>query len=219
MHHNNLLKQNLNDENSEVLAILENIPDTLDPKWTSNISQLPLSEIVHSVVEKCFQKSGDSKHIKEGYIFSKTLKFETSGKPVRVNIVNEKHFLLEGYTRPAMKSSKGISQGRGIYHCVIAFSRTAGEIVQARDYSCPAGKRGYCKHVAALAYKLLDSAMAKKESLPSSLTCTQIKQKWGLPSLRAEQDPEKEMLKRQPLQTISFQRQILDRDLSGGRKF
>ena len=26
------------------------------------------------------------------------------------------------------------------------------------------------------------------------------------------------MLKRQPLQTISFQRQILDRDLSGGRK-
>ena len=152
----------MNDENSDVLAILENIPDTLDPKWTSNISQLPLSKIVHSVVEKYFQKSGDSKHIKEGYTFSKTLKFETSGKPMRVNIVNEKHFLLEGYTRPAMKLSKGISQGKGIYHCVIAFSRTAGGIVQARDYSCPAGKRGYCKHVAALAYKLVDSAMTKK---------------------------------------------------------
>ena len=91
VHHNNLLKQNLNDKNSEVLVILENIPNTLDPKWTSNISQLPLSEIVHSVVERYFQKSGDSKHIKEGYIFSKTLKFETSGKPMRVNIVNEKH--------------------------------------------------------------------------------------------------------------------------------
>ena len=220
VHHNNLLKQNLNDENSEVLALLDYIPNTLDPKWTSSISQLPLSKIVHSVFETYFQKSGDSKHIKEGYTFSKTLKFETSDKPMRVNIVNEKHFLLEGYTRPAMKSSKGISQGKGIDHCVIAFSRTTGEIVQDRDYSCPAGKRGYCKHVAALAYKLVDSAKpkTKKESLPSSLTCTQIKQKWGLPSLRAEQDPEKEMLKRQPLQTVSFQRQILDRDLSGGRK-
>ena len=57
--------------------------------------------------------------------------------------------------------------------------------------------------------------MAEKESLPSNLTCTQIRQKWGLPSLRAEQDPEKEMLKRQPLQTITFQRQILDRDFFG----
>ena len=180
MHHNNLLKQNLNDENSEVLAILENIPNTLDPKWTSNISQLPLSKIVHSVVKKYVQKSGDSKHIKEGYTFSKTLKFETSGKPMRVNIVNEKHFLLEGYTRPAMKSSKGISQGMGIYHCVIAFSRTIGEIVQARDYSCPAGKRGYCKHVAALAYKLLDSAMAKKENTAFKFNLYSNKTKMGL---------------------------------------
>ena len=117
-----------------------------------------------------------------------------------------------------MKSSKGISQGNGIYHFAIVFSRTTGKIVQARDCSCPAGKRGYCKHIAALAYKLVDNSMAKKESLPSSLTCTQIKQKWGLLSLRAEQDPEKEMLKRQSLKTITFQRQILDRYLSGGRK-
>ena len=65
VHDNNLLKQNLNDENSEVLAILENIRNTVDLKWTSNISQLPLSKIVHSVVEKYFQKSGDSKHIKD----------------------------------------------------------------------------------------------------------------------------------------------------------
>ena len=87
MHHNNLLKQNLNDENSEVLVIVENIPNGVDLKWTSSISQLPLSKIVHSVVEKYFQKSGDSKHIKEVYTFSKTLKFEASGKPMRVNIV------------------------------------------------------------------------------------------------------------------------------------
>ena len=117
-----------------------------------------------------------------------------------------------------MKSSKGISQSKGIYHCVIVFSQTTGEIVQARDYSSPAGKRGFYKHIAALAYKLVDSTMAKKESLPSNLTYTQLRQKWGSPLLRAEKDPEKEMLKGQPLQTITFQWQILDRDLSGGRK-
>ena len=60
--------------------------------------------------------------------------------------------------------------------------------------------------------------MAKKYSLPADLTYTQIKKQWGLPSLRAEQDPQKERLKRQPLQNITFQRQILDRDLSGGRR-
>ena len=161
-----MLKQNLNNENSEVLVILDIISNNADPKWTSNIPQFPLSKIVHSAVEKYFQKSGESKHIKEGYAFSKTLKFEASGKLMRVNIVNEKHFLLEEYTRPAMKSSKRISQGKGIYHCVIVFSRTTGEIVQARDYSCPAGKRDYCKHIAALAYKLVGSVMAKKELLP-----------------------------------------------------
>ena len=124
MHHNNLLKQNLNDENSEVLAILENIPNTLGPKWTSNISQLPLSEILHSVVEKYFQKSGDSKHIKEGYTFSKTLKFETSGKPMLVNVVNKKHFLLEGYTRPAMKPLKGqYRRARGLIVVLLHFRR------------------------------------------------------------------------------------------------
>ena len=91
-------------------------------------------------------------------------------------------------------------------HCVIVFSRTTGKIVEARDYSYPAGKRSYCKHIAAVAYKLVDSAMAKKESLHSSLTCTQIKQKWGLPLLRAEQDPEKEMLKRTYHCVIVFSR-------------
>ena len=61
-------------------------------------------------------------------------------------------------------------------------------------------------YIAALAYKLADCAMAEKDSLPANLTCIQIKKQWGLPSLRAEQDPEKERLKRQPLQNITFQR-------------
>ena len=203
----------MNDENSDVLAILEIILILWTQNGQATFHNLPLSKIVHSVVEKYFQESGDSKHIKERYTFSKTLKFETS-----VNIVNEKHFLLEGHTRPAMKSSKGISQGKWIYHCVIAFSRTTGEIVLAETIHVQLENVAIANMLQLLITSYLIAQWLKKRTLPSSLTCTQIKQKWGLPSLRVEQDPEKEMLKHQPLQTISFQRQILDRDLSGGRK-
>ena len=50
------------------------------------------------------------------------------------------------------------------------------------------------------------------------LSCTEIKKQWGLPSLRAEQDPEKEKMKRIPLQEIPFNKQRLDRDVGSGRK-
>ncbi len=88
----------------------------------------------------------------------------------------------------------------------------------ASDYSCPAGKRCFCKHVAALAYKLADCIMTRKENLPSTLTCAWIKQKWGLPSLRAEQDPEKEVMKRKPLRNIRSQRHNVNQHHSKSRK-
>ena len=93
---------------------------------------------------------------------------------MRINIIDENLFVSEGYTRPAMKSSKGISRGDGIYHCMVVYSMKTSQIQMARDYLCPAGKRGYCKDIAALGYKLVDCAMAKKQTLPAALTCTQI---------------------------------------------
>ena len=218
IHVNKVVEENLPEDLHRVKKIIDSPPEKTDPNWTRSLHGLPLNKIVHSGVESFFEKSGDKKHINEGYMFSRTLKFETSGKPMRINIIDENLFVLEGYTRPAMKSSKGISRGDGIYHCMIVYSMKTGQIQLARDYSCPAGKRGYCKHIAALAYKLVDSAMAKKQALPAALTCTQIKQQWNIPSLRAEQDPEKEIMKRKPLQDISFQCQLLHRDLSCGRK-
>ena len=172
IHQTLLLKEHLDQEKLEALQLLENLPDT---NWTTKISKLPFDKIVHSSLENYFKNSNDAKRIKEGYTFSKTLKFETSGKPMRINLISSRYFILEGYTRPAVKTSKGISKGKGVYHCAIVYSYPSGEIIQARDYSCPAGKRGYCKHIAALAYKLVDCAMAEKDSLPANLTCTQIK--------------------------------------------
>ena len=62
----------------------------------TNISKLPLDKIVHSSVENYFKNSNDAKHMKEGYTFSKTLKFETSGKPICTNLISNKYFTLEG---------------------------------------------------------------------------------------------------------------------------
>ena len=137
-------------------------PESDNENCTQNIQTVPLGKISHSDIERYFAKSGDKKHQEQGYMFSKSQKFETSGRPMQVVIVKEKYLLLEGYTRPAMKSSKGINQGRGLYCCIIVYSLENGKILQARDYNCPAGKRGYCKHIAALAYKFVDCALEKR---------------------------------------------------------
>ena len=208
----------LDEAQIEVTSIIESPPESDNENWTQNIQTVSLGKISHSDIERYFVKSGDKKHQEQGYMFSKSQKFETSGRPMQVMIVKEKYLLLEGYTRPAMKSSKGINQGRGLYRCIIVYSLENGKILQAREYNCPAGKRGYCKHIAALAYKFVDCALEKKSTLPKPLTCTNIKQQWGLPALKAEQDPEKERLKRKPLQDITFKRQQIARDLSGGCK-
>ena len=155
----------------------------------------------------------------DGYAFSKTKKFETSGKTLRINLLpGNNMFLFEGHTRPAMKQAKGISSGAGIYSRIVVFNKQTGEIIAARDRSCAAGKRGYCKHIAALCYKLVEAKMVSAKEFPKALSCTDIKQQWGIPSLKAQQDPEKELMKRKPLQEIKFEKHILTRDQKGGRK-
>ena len=60
--------------------------------------------------------------------------------------------------------------------------------------------------------------MSCSVELPKSISCTQVHQQWGIPSIRASQDPEKELMKRIPLQEIVFEKHLLQRDKSGGRK-
>ena len=94
-------------------------------------------------------------------------------------------FLLEGHTRPAMKQAKGITSGSGVYSCIVVFNKLTGKILAARDRSCAAGKRGFCKHIAALSYKLVELKMSSAKKLPQSLSRTEIRQQWGIPSLKA----------------------------------
>ena len=53
--------------------------------------------------------------------------------------------LFEGHTRPAMKQAVGISKGSGVYSCSLLLSKSTKKIIAAKDRSCAAGKRGFCK--------------------------------------------------------------------------
>lgn len=79
--------------------------------------------MTHSTVEEYFKLAGDKRHVTEGYAFSKTKKFETSGKSIQINHLfsHEQKFLLEGYTRPSLKQATKISQGASLYKCRIVF--------------------------------------------------------------------------------------------------
>jgi len=46
---------------------------------------------------------------------------------------------------------------------------------------CKAGQCGCCKHVAALLFTLLDYTNMELKSIPATLTCTQVAQKWHQP--------------------------------------
>ena len=182
--------------------------------WTTSLQDVPA--FTHGVVEDFFRQTNNKRHVTEGYAFSKTKKFETSGKPVRLNLLPDHDmFLLEGHTRPAMKQAKSISTGKGIYSCSLLLSKETGKIIAAKDKSCAAGKRDFCKHIAALAYKLIKTNMSGATELPKPISCSDVRQQWGLPTIKAQQDPEKEVMKRNPLHEIIFEKHILTRDNLG----
>eukprot|EP00112_Aurelia_sp_Birch-Aquarium-sp1_P025441 Seg8445.1 transcript_id=Seg8445.1/GoldUCD/mRNA.D3Y31 product="hypothetical protein" protein_id=Seg8445.1/GoldUCD/D3Y31 len=137
-HIKSILHTTFDEDKIELVKIIESPPASDSENWTQNIQSFPLENISHSDIESYFCDSGDKKHQEQGYVFSKTQKFETSGRPMQVMIIKETYILLEGYTRPSTKSSKGIHQGRGLYRCVIVYSLENGKILQASDYSCPA---------------------------------------------------------------------------------
>ena len=161
---------------------------------TTSLQDVPA--LTHAIVEDFFRWTNDKRYVPEGYAFSKTKQNETLGKTIRLNLLPDHDmFLLEGHTRAAMKQAKSISTGEEIYSCSLLLSKETGKIMAA----CAAGKRGFCKRIAALAYKLVKVKMSGATELLKPISCTDVRQQWGLPSIKAQQDPEKEAMKRNPL--------------------
>ena len=58
------LKESLTSEMLEIKEIFANLSFIEDLKWTQSLAEIPRNKIMHSGVEKYFEKSGDAKHIK-----------------------------------------------------------------------------------------------------------------------------------------------------------
>ena len=67
------------------------------------------------------------------------------------------------------------------YNVYVHLCQQTGE-VQYNKCSCVAGQGGCCKHVAALLYSLMDFVNLGLQNVPEELTCTQVAQKWSVPS-------------------------------------
>ena len=65
---------------------------------------------------------------------------------------------------------------------------------------------------------LVQLKMSSAKKFPQSLSRTEIRQQWGIPSSNAQQDPEKEVMKKKPLHQIKFEQHVLTSDQTGGRK-
>ena len=67
------------------------------------------------------------------------------------------------------------------YPVYVHLNQVDGEVENAKC-SCKAGQGGCCKHVAALLHTILDFVNLNLKYVPTELTCTQVPQRWSVPS-------------------------------------
>ena len=88
----------------------------------------------------------------------------------------ERLFLVKANVSASMK------QQRYLVYCHLDQASTE---VKFSKCNCKAGQGGCCKHVAAVLYTLLDYLNLQLKEVPDDVKCTQVLQKWSIPSLRS----------------------------------
>ena len=79
-------------------------------RWTTSLQDVPA--LTHAIVEDFVRQTNDKRHVTEGYAFSKTKKFETSGKPITLNLLPDHDmFLLEGTHQASYEARQKYFQG------------------------------------------------------------------------------------------------------------
>ena len=67
------------------------------------------------------------------------------------------------------------------YNVYVHLNRRSGDLIYSKC-SCKAGQGGCCKHVAALLFSLVNYSNLGYTVVPDTLTCTQVSQKWHVPT-------------------------------------
>ena len=85
----------------------------------------------------------------------------------------ERLFLVKANVSASMKQQR---------YLVYSHLDQASAEVKFLKCNCKAGQGGCCKHVAAVLYMLLDYLNLRLKEVPDDVKCTQVLQKWSIPS-------------------------------------
>ena len=149
--------------------------------WTKSLRYLP--SINDIIIDK---------HLIEG---SSTIPKTSTGPKAHRNKKHGYRLWKEGYVRsifvkPNVKAecmlflvkAKVHASMKNVQYTVYAhLNQLDGDVMEAKC-NCKAGQGGCCKHVSALLFTLLDYSNMDAKEIPSDLTCTQVAQKWHVPS-------------------------------------
>ena len=170
----NEVQNDLNDE----LTQLDMISSEHVGSWTKSLSFLPNltsehidSKLVHGSATamnapKAFRNKRHGYRLwREGFVREIWVKPNVAAKSCL--------FIVRAKVHASMKST--------CYSVYVHLDQNNAEILYAKC-SCKAGQGGCCKHVAALLYTLMDYVNIDAEGVPADLTCTQVSQKWHIPT-------------------------------------
>ena len=141
------------------------------PKFTEDSLNNKLIEDSETMPDKIALKAYRNKMQgyklwKEGYVSQVRVKPDIAAAHMWM-------FLVKASVSASMKTIK--------YTVYCHMDHETAKVVYAKC-TCKAGQGGCCKHVAALLYTLLDYSNLSLSYVPEDVTCTQVLQKWSIPS-------------------------------------
>ena len=74
-----------------------------------------------------------------------------------------------------------------LYRTRVSLSKQTAQ-VKSGACNCKAGANGWCKHIGALLYKILDFTESEVNEIPPDLTCTERPQQWHIPRSNSSKD-------------------------------
>ena len=83
-----------------------------------------------------------------------------------------------------VKGKRKVSMKREIRSMDVGINKANCDIIFAKC-SCPAGESGYCNHIMALLFEIVDYSLRQLISIPEEKTCTNMARRWGLPSVNS----------------------------------
>ena len=154
------------DDSTEFTKSLKNIPPLSSKTIDDHLIKGTSTMMASSTTSQAYRNKRHGYRLwKEGYVKNIVVKPNVIAKKVL--------FIVKAKIHASMKNIS--------YIVYVHFDQNHGDIVEAICI-CKAGQGCVCKHVTALLYTMLDYLHLGLQEIPPDITCTQVAQKWHVPS-------------------------------------